>query len=162
MLFVTVGSQKFQFNRLLQAVDECVAKGFIDEEVFAQTGTCTYIPKAYSFCPFLDREEFSQKVDSANVIVTHGGTGTVVGALKRGKRVIAMARLSRYGEHVDDHQVQLLNEFEKAGLILTCEDSSSLAQAFVIQKSRVFSSFNSNTQVFIDDLDCYLQSNVRI
>ena len=59
MIFITLGSQKFQFNRLLQAVDELIEKGVIDDEVFAQIGYSDYEPKHFEYKQFLDREEFA-------------------------------------------------------------------------------------------------------
>lgn len=158
MVFVTVGSQKFPFNRLLQSVDECVADGSINDKVFAQIGDCSYVPKSYESAPFLNHDEFARMMESASVVVTHGGTGVIVGALKMGKRVVAMARLARLGEHVDDHQVQLLEQFENAGLILTCEDASSLAEAYHLALNRVPVVYRSSNTEFIKNLDHYLQS----
>lgn len=42
MIFITLGSQKFQFNRLLKALDDLVEEGAIQEEVFAQIGYSDY------------------------------------------------------------------------------------------------------------------------
>lgn len=156
MVFVTVGSQKFPFDRLLRAVDACMEDGSIQDEVFAQTGACSYVPTRFESAPFLNRDEFACRMDAASVVVTHGGTGAIVGALKRGKRVIAMARLACFGEHVDDHQVQLLNEFEKSGLIFTCEDASSLAVAYHRALKSESSTYQSTNVKFVADLDCYL------
>jgi UDP-N-acetylglucosamine transferase subunit ALG13 len=112
MIFITLGSQKFQFNRLLKAVDELVAAGKIKDEVFAQIGYSDYKPTNYKYEQFLDREKFSQIMDKAEIVITHGGTGAIIGAVKKGKKVIAVPRLARYGEHVDDHQLQLVGQFK--------------------------------------------------
>lgn len=119
MIFITLGSQKFQFNRLLKAVDELVAAGKIKDEVFAQIGYSDYKPTNYKYEQFLDREKFSQIMDKAEIVITHGGTGAIIGAVKKGKKVIAVPRLARYGEHVDDHQLQLVGQFKELNLI--CE-----------------------------------------
>ena len=105
-IFITLGSQKFQFNRLLKAVDELCEKGTIDaEDVFAQIGYSDYIPKNFSYKKFLDRDEFSNEMEKANIVITHGGTGAIIGAVKKGKKVIAVPRRAKYGEHVDDHSL---------------------------------------------------------
>lgn len=158
MVFVTVGSQKFPFDRLLRAVDGCVADGSIPDEVFAQTGACGYVPQHYEYAPFLNRDEFARRMSAADVVITHGGTGAIVGALKAGKRVIAMARLACFGEHVDDHQAQLLEAFEQAGLILTCEDGPTLAEAYRTVLHREPAAYRSSNADFVDDLDRYLSS----
>ena len=38
MIFVTLGSQKFQFNRILIEIDKLIEDKYITENVFAQTG----------------------------------------------------------------------------------------------------------------------------
>ena len=117
-IFITLGSQKFQFNRLLKAVDELCEKGTVDaEDVFAQIGYSDYLPKNFSYKKFLDRDEFSNEMEKANIVITHGGTGAIIGAVKKGKKVIAVPRLAKYGEHVDDHQLQLIKQFDDLNLI---------------------------------------------
>lgn len=108
-IFITLGSQKFQFNRLLIAVDKlCEKKVISGEDVFAQTGYSDYVPRNYSYNNFLDRDEFSVEMGKADIVITHGGTGAIIGAVKKGKKVIAVPRRAKYGEHVDDHQLQLI------------------------------------------------------
>lgn len=159
MIFVTVGSQKFPFDRLLKAVDGLVADGTLNkDEVFGQTGYCTYRPAHFASCDFMDRDAFSRAEAGADIVITHGGSGAIIGALKLGKRVIAVPRLAAYGEHVDDHQKQLVSVFSDAGLILVCSSTDQLGACIEETKKRTFRRFESHTQTFIDDLDGYLQS----
>ena len=104
MIFVTLGSQKFQFNRLLQAIDRIIESGELKGEVFAQTGHSDYVPRHYTYRDFLDREAFANEMSRCDLVITHGGTGAIIGAIKSGKKVIAVPRMAKYGEHVDDHQ----------------------------------------------------------
>ena len=54
-IFITLGSQKFQFNRLLIAVDKlCEKKVICGDDVFAQTGYSDYIPQNFGYNNFLD------------------------------------------------------------------------------------------------------------
>lgn len=57
-------------------------------------------------------DEFSNEMEKANIVITHGGTGAIIGAVKKGKKVIAVPRRAKYGEHVDDHQLQLIKQFD--------------------------------------------------
>lgn len=118
MIFITLGSQKFQFNRLLKAIDKLVEQEKIKEEVFAQIGYSDYQPINYKYKQFLDRDEFADMEEKADIVITHGGTGAIIGAVKKGKKVIAVPRLAKYGEHVDNHQLQLLKEFEDMNIIV--------------------------------------------
>lgn len=156
MIFITLGSQKFQFNRLLQAVDVLVIKNVITDEVFAQTGYSNYIPVNYNYKKFLDREEFVRWEVKADIVITHGGTGAIIGAVKKGKRVIAVPRLAKYGEHVDDHQIQLIDQFKNQNLICGINDPFDLEWALEYIKTHEFESYISNTQTIINSIDDFI------
>ena len=159
MIFITLGSQKFQFNRLLKAVDELVVAGKIKDEVFAQIGYSDYKPTNYKYEQFLDREKFSQIMDKAEIVITHGGTGAIIGAVKKGKKVIAVPRLARYGEHVDDHQLQIVGQFKELNLICECQDCAKLEEAIRTVKSTTYNQYQSNTQVIIDDITKFIEDD---
>lgn len=158
MIFIILGSQKFQFNRLLIAVDGLVEKGAIKEEIFAQTGYSDYCPKHYKHEQFLNREEFAEIEAKANVVITHGGTGAIIGAIKKGKKVIAVPRLSNYGEHVDDHQVQLINQFKNMNLICGLTDCSEIEWALDYVNEHGFDSYVSNTAQIIKSMERFIET----
>lgn len=156
MVFVTVGSQKFQFNRLLKAVDSLVANGVAGDDAFAQTGACDYAPEHMSCEAFLDREGFRAHMEACDVVVTHGGTGAIIGAVKSGKKVIAVPRLAKYGEHVDDHQTEIVRQFGDMGLIEPCMDPADLPGAYARAMARDYLPYRSNTARFCADLSEYI------
>lgn len=157
MIFVTLGSQKFQFNRLLKKIDELIEKKIIKDEVFAQIGYSDYQPVNYIFKDFLDREEFSNFMKKSTLVITHGGTGAIITAVKAGKKVIAVPRLAQYGEHVDDHQLQLLNQFDGMGIILPCYNIEELdKKLFEIEQVKL-KSYISNTKTIIEDIERYIE-----
>lgn len=156
MIFVTVGSQKFQFDRLIKAVDALVASGAAEGGAFAQTGACTYVPEHMCHEAFLDREAFRARMDACDVVVTHGGTGAIIGAVKDGKKVIAVPRLARYGEHVDDHQTEIVGQFGGMGLIEPCMDPADLPAAYARAMTKDYLSYRSNTARFCADLSEYI------
>lgn len=166
MIFITLGSQKFQFNRLLIAVDRLVENGTITDKIFAQIGYSDYIPKHFQYKQFLDREEFAKMEAKSDVVITHGGTGAIIGAVKQGKKVIAVPRLAKYGEHVDDHQIQLLKEFEEMNIILTCDDPDDLGDVYQSIEKVQLQPYVSNQKTIIDDIDHYLnrddKGNIRV
>lgn len=158
MVFVTVGSQKFQFDRLIKAVDTLVASGTVEGGAFAQTGACTYVPEHMSHEAFLDREAFRARMDECNVVVTHGGTGAIIGAVKDGKKVIAVPRLAQYGEHVDDHQTEIVRQFGEMGLIEPCMDPADLPEVYSRALEKTYLPYKSNTARFCADLSEYIDS----
>ena len=157
MIFITLGSQKFQFNRLLEAVDRLVETGEIEESIFAQTGYSDYRPLRYQFVPFLNHDEFEKYMESADIVITHGGTGAIIGAVKKGKKVIAVPRLEKYGEHVDDHQTQLIDEFTRLNLVCGVRKCDDLGKALKAVREMEFSTYESNSGRFIEDLGGYIE-----
>lgn len=157
-IFITLGSQKFQFNRLLRAVDELCEKGTVDAgDVFAQIGYSDYLPKNFSYKKFLDRDEFSKEMGKADIVITHGGTGAIIGAVKKGKKVIAVPRRAKYGEHVDDHQLQLIKQFDNLNLICSCQDTGKLDVALKTVQLTKYNSYESNTVNIINSIENYIK-----
>lgn len=158
MIFVTVGSQKFQFDRLLKELDRLVEDGVIQEEIFAQIGASTYEPTKYRFVRFMDRDAFAETMDRCSTVITHGGTGVIIGAVKKGKKVIAVPRLAKYQEHVDDHQLQLLGQFDELNLISVCYEMERLGEFYQKLPTQEFRPYVSNTSVVIESIEEYLQT----
>lgn len=156
VIFVTLGSQKFQFNRILKRIDNLIEKQIITDEVFAQIGASDYLPKNYSYKDFLDKNEFDYVARKCDLVITHGGTGAIVGALKLGKKVIAVPRLSKYGEHVDDHQLQLLEQFSAMKYIEVCFDCDKLEDAISAVQSNTYNKYESNTTEIIKSIYEYI------
>lgn len=157
MIFVTVGSQKFQFNRLLKEVDNLIEKGNIQEKVFAQIGASDYKPKNYKYKDFMTQEEFNNYLDKADIIITHAGTGIIINAIKRNKKVIGVPRLAKYGEHVDDHQIQLIKEFTDMSLIEECKDIIDLEEKIKKLKNKKFKKYKSNNNIFLQNIKEFIE-----
>ena len=156
MIFITLGSQKFQFNRLLKAVDEQVADGKITDEIFAQIGASDYKPKNFKYKDFLNRDEFAVWQRKADIEITHGGTGAIIGAVKKGKKVIAVPRLAKYGEHVDDHQLQLIEQFKELDLICECQNCEDIWKAVEEVKRTEYKAYESNTSKIISSIEEFI------
>lgn len=129
MIFVCVGSREYQFDRLIRKLDELIEQGSITETVFAQIGQSSYIPKFYDYERFMDVEKFKEYQRKADLIISHGGTGALIGALKLGKQVIAVPRLAKYGEHTDDHQTQVAGVLADEGYLKCVLEIDSLFEA---------------------------------
>lgn len=128
MIFVCTGTQVYQFNRLLSKIDDLIAEGVITDKVFAQTGASTYIPKNYQYKAFLSHEEFERCQEESTLIISHGGTGALIWASKKGKNIIAVPRLSKFREHIDDHQLQIVGVLECEGYVRAVYEIENLSQ----------------------------------
>lgn len=156
MILVTVGSQKFQFNRLLSKIDELIEKKVITDKVFAQIGVSDYKPKNYEFVDFMTQDEFSKKMDESDMVITHAGTGVIVNAVKKEKKVVALPRLAKFNEHVDDHQIQLIKEFEELNFIEPVYEIEDLEKAIKESKNKKYNKYISNTDTIIKSIEEYI------
>lgn len=160
MIFLTLGSQKFQFNRLLKEIDRIIGTGQLKEEVFAQIGYSDYNPKNFKWKQFLDRNTFQEYIEKCDLVITHGGTGAIVGSIKKGKKVIAVPRLSKFGEHVDDHQIQIVNQFCEMNLISGIVNIEQLENEINKIKTLTFKQYESNTKAVISSIEEYIEKYV--
>ena len=157
MIFITVGTQKFQFNRLLKEVDKLIEEQEICEEVFAQIGYSTYKPKNYSFNEFINSEEYSDILNKADIVITHGGTGTIIKSINLRKKVIAVPRLKAFGEHVDNHQIQIISEFSDIGFLKKVDNIDKLSEALESIRNFDVKEYISNTKNIIFEIEKYIE-----
>lgn len=157
MIFVVLGTQDKGFPRLLEAVDKEIEKGTIKEKVVVQAGQTKYESKNMEIFDFVSAPEFEKLMDKADIVITHGGAGTILTAIKKGKKIIAAPRLAKYKEHHNDHQKQIIEEFAKMGYILELRDFQKLG--VMIQKMKNFKpkKFESNTNNMIKLIDNYIE-----
>ena len=108
MIFVTVGTHEQPFDRLLKYIDEAKEKNIIDDDVIIQSGFSTYKPKYCKWDKFYPYEEIDDFIERARIIITHGGPSSFIAVIKKGKIPIVVPREKRFGEHVNDHQVEFV------------------------------------------------------
>lgn len=159
LIFVTVGSQKFQFNRLLEEIDHLIKKKHLkSDEVYAQTGYSTYEPKFYAFKKFLNKDEFLDIMERSSIIITHGGTGSIINGVKKEKKVIGVPRMKEFGEHVDNHQIEIIEQFSNSNMICSISDIRELGNAIEKVEDKEFRKYQSNTKNIIKILENFLLS----
>jgi UDP-N-acetylglucosamine transferase subunit ALG13 len=155
LILLSLGTQDFTFDRLLREIDRLIENGVIKEDVFAQIGYSHYKPKHYSTKPFTDFQEFDALLEECSFLITHGGTGTIVGGLKKGKKIIAVPRLKQYNEHVDDHQKEIIGYFSENKLIIGLDQVEELETAISqidFFQTKKFISGNEKIIGLIDEL----------
>ena len=130
MILVTLGTHELPFARLLKEVEATVELLDIQDEIIVQSGHTSYQSNRMSIYPFFTFEEMDALYERTDLLITHAGTGSVVNGIKKNKKVIAAPRLKIYGEHNDDHQLQLVEAFETTGHILVWRDGDSLAEVW--------------------------------
>lgn len=125
MIFVTVGTNEARFDRLLAALDD-LPDG---TDLFVQHGPSSIRPARARCADYLGFDEMVEHMRRARAVVTHAGVGSVLTALLNGTRPIVVPRLARFGEAVDDHQLEFGRRAASAGLVTLVEDTADLGQA---------------------------------
>ncbi len=131
MIFVTVGSRNYPFDRLFIELDKLVEEKVIKDKIFAQIGTSSYKPKNYEYKDFISQEEFTNYIKKSKFVISHGASGSIMKALNENKKVIAVTRLEKYGEHINDHQVQNNEAFGANGYVLPVFEITELKDAII-------------------------------
>ena len=154
MILVTLGTQDKQFYRILEALEDKLDKHLIDDEVIVQAGcSADFKSKYMKIFDLIPMDEFDEMIKKCDLLITHGGVGSIITGLKNNKKVIAAARLSKYNEHVNDHQLQIIDNFSKEGYILKLDNFDVVDK--LIKESSKFKpkKFKSNTSNMIDLID---------
>lgn len=157
MIFVTVGTHEQPFDRLLKKVDELKKDGIINEDVIMQTGFSTYEPQYCKWSKLLPYQQMKKNVEEAHIVITHGGPASFIMPLQIGKVPIVVPRQYKYGEHVNDHQVEFVkNVIERMGMIIPIYDITCLGD-IIKNYSEIINgvqkNVKSNNQFFCDNLN---------
>jgi UDP-N-acetylglucosamine transferase subunit ALG13 len=126
MIFVTVGTHYKEFERLVKKMDEIAAK--IDEKVIMQIGYTNYEPKNARWFKFLSYDEINTFYRKSNLIISHAGAGTLLDILNLKKPSIIVPRLKKYGEHIDDQQIELGEALERSKKVIMLRDIENLEE----------------------------------
>ena len=127
MIFVTVGTHEQPFDRLVKAIDELKRDQLITDDIFIQTGYSTYSPKYCEWSKFVPYADMEKKMAEARIVITHGGPASFIMPLQMGKTPVVVPRQAEYGEHVNNHQVEFVeNVSKRMGTIIPVEDIETL------------------------------------
>lgn len=149
MILVTLGTQKQSFVRLLEYIE----KSKITDEIIVQAGHTKFVSSKMQVFDFIDYDKMNEYIEKADLIITHAGTGSIVSALQKGKKVIACARKAEYLEHVDNHQEEIVEVFYDEGYILKIDETINLDDLMKEVLKFKPKKFVSNTDKFIKKLE---------
>lgn len=125
-MLLTVGLERFPFDRLVRAADRAVEEGLVRGPAFGQIGTSAYTPRHFPFARFLPFDELRRRLQEADVVVCHAGVGTILLAQQLGKLPLVLPRRAAWGEQLDDHQLDLALRLAPAGRLLLARTEEEL------------------------------------
>lgn len=136
MIFVVLGTWGMPFLRPIIEIENLVKNGDIKEDVIVQAGNTTFFSQYLKIIDFFDKQNFDETFSNASYIITQAGVGSIMNGLKFKKKVIAIARLEKYKEHINDHQLEILSTFSSKGYIIPWDEQDQLKD--VIKKIETF------------------------
>ena len=122
MILVLVGTNFFSFDRLVEEVDLKIAK---THEVVMQIGITKYIPINAKYFKYKDKDFILDQIKKSDLVITHGGYGSMIDSILLGKKVVAVPRKLEYKECLDN-QIELVKYFESKKYVVGCYDINNL------------------------------------
>jgi UDP-N-acetylglucosamine transferase subunit ALG13 len=160
LVFATVGAT-LPFDRLVESVAQLSREGEIPERLVIQTGIGGAAPEGLDVIETLPFDQVQTLLRDASIVVCHGGTGSLITALREGCQVIAMPRMASRGEHYDDHQSEITTAFAQRGLILVADTVDDLRAAFAEARTRTPVVATSEPAALIEFLEGVVASQSR-
>lgn len=152
MIFVTLGTQDKPFTRLLDYLE----KSNIKEEIIVQAGYTKYSSSKMKIFSYLNKEDFDRYIKEADYIICHSGVGTIINSLKHEKKVLLIPRLAKYGEHHNDHQIQIAEVYRQKGYVIVKNEEDSMDEKFEELRKFKPEKFVSNNENFVGKLRDYI------
>ncbi len=159
MILVLLGTQNNSFSRLLSQIELCIDHGTIKDDIVVQAGHTKYISNKMKIFDFIPKNKMDDLINSATLIITHGGVGSIMKGIKLGKKVIAVPRLGKYNEHVNDHQIQIIEIFDELGYIKGVLDLENLENTIKHIDEFIPAVFHNDESKIIDIISNYINEN---
>jgi len=128
MIFITVGTEQFPFDRLIKIIDSKIEKSEIDNEVYGQIGNSKYIPKNFTYKHFISFDQMIQCIGKADIVISHAGIGSTLLCLNLGKIPILFPRRYDFKEHLDNHQMEFAEKIVKMNKVLVAFNKEELIE----------------------------------
>lgn len=149
-LFVPLGTQKFPFGRIITAFNELVEQGrYKPEEIIMQSALYPVKPNFTAF-GLIPNEDFNRYMKEAEVIVTHSGVNSIISCMELGKPLVICPRLHEYGEHVDNHQMEIATLMHDKYDVLVCTDMKDLAALIKLAKTHKYKPWVSHREELLE------------
>lgn len=158
MIFVTVGTHEQPFDRLIKCIDIIAQEQIVNDEIVIQTGYGRYIPKFCGYSRFFSHRDMTELFENARIIITHGGPSSFMPALERNKNPIVVPRQKKFGEHINDHQLDFVRRFSEIHKnIIFAENDEDIKNSILHYDDIVKNmpnKFISNNTRFTENIEC--------
>ncbi|MFW9910106.1 MAG: glycosyltransferase [Candidatus Thorarchaeota archaeon] len=146
MIFVTVGTS-LPHDDLIRRFDQLVETGELSDEVIAQIGAGSYIPRHIKYFRF--SKSLEKFFEQAEVVVTNCGAGTILENTTKGRRLVAIQNPDITG----GHEWELVTKMEQGAHLIWCKDIENLLECINEAKRKEFMKFQPEILVASDILN---------
>ena len=151
-LYVPLGTQKFPFVRIIIALNRLVEQGeYKPEEIVMQSALYPVKPNFTAF-GLIPNEDFNHYMEEAEVIVTHSGVNSIISSMEMGKPLVICPRLHEYGEHVDNHQMEIATLMHDKYDVLVCTDMKDLPNLIKQSKTHKYKHWVSHKKELLSTI----------
>jgi len=147
MILVTVGTEQYTFNSLMDWIGLLLKEGIINEDVFIQYGASTRLPDDVKISKVVPEAQFKQLVAKSSAVIAHCGEGSTLLLEEFDKPYILVPRTVRFHEHVDDHQIELAEDLENQGVLIARSPADLVKFLKLITMPRSPLSFNEDQEL---------------
>ena len=179
-VYVTLGTQDKEFTRILEYVERLIEENLLIDNIYIQKGKTNYTFKCKNMkklivFDFKSIKEIEKILKDVDLVISHAGVGSILDSLKKDKEIIVVPRKEKYKEHVNDHQIEIAEEFQKLGYIKVANTYEELKEIVLEilkivdtkeeslidkkgKKNKGEKRYISNTSNFIERLDDYISN----
>jgi len=159
MILVLLGTQNNSFHRLLEEIQKNINNGNIEEEVIVQKGYTKFESEKMTLYDQMPLNEIMRLTEKADLVITHGGVGSIINSIEKNKKVIAVPRLKKYNEHVNNHQLDIIKSFNDMEYIIGLNGVEELEDA--LKKVKIFNPkpYIKNTGNIIKIVENFIDNN---
>ena len=158
MILVLLGTQNNSFHRLLEEIEKNIKDVTIKEEVIVQAGYTKFQSHRMRIIDFMSKEQLDKFQDEADLIITHGGVGSIISSIEKEKKVIAVPRMHEYGEHVNNHQIEIVKDFNDKGYIIGIEKVEDLKKAIIKSKEFEPKKYQPNNEKMLKIIEEFIDN----
>ena len=159
MVLVLLGTQNNSFHRLLEEIQRNIDNGNIKEEVVVQKGYTKFESKNMTLYKQLPLDKIKELTLKANFIISHGGVGSIINSIQNNKKVIAVPRLKKYNEHVNNHQLDIIKSFNNMEYIIGLNGVEELGEALKKVQNFQPKPYIKNTGHILNIVENFIDSN---
>lgn len=158
-IFIPLGTQKFQFNRLVKAMNKLVRKGvYKPEEIVMQSAIYEEMP-LFTHYKLIPLEYFNELINKAELVITHSGVNSIITCMSLGKPLIIVPRQKQYGEHVDNHQLEIAEVMKLKYNVIIVDNLEMIEETIKITLYHKYKPWVSHNNELVDFIKQLVKDN---